>query len=166
VLGVRLLRQDERGASAVEFAIVAGILFMLVFGAIQFGWAYYRWQGLQSAAREGARVAAIGGTQSDAATRARQSQNGFATGDIQISMQYSTTDGATWSSAFCDDAGGTPCTSNAAPTPCTTAGLGNLLKVTATVPAGTGKYAIVIPLWGNANITYSSQGVFRCEKSG
>ena len=88
--GLSLLRQDERGASAVEFAIISGILFMLVFGAIQFGWAYYRWQGLQSSAREGARVAAIGGTQSDAATRARQSQNGFATSDIQINMAYST----------------------------------------------------------------------------
>jgi len=164
--GLSLLRQDERGASAVEFAIISGILFMLVFGAIQFGWAYYRWQGLQSSAREGARVAAIGGTQSDAATRARQSQNGFATSDIQISMAYSTDDGATWSSAICDDGTGNPCTNTLAPTPCTTAGLGNLLRVTATVPAGSGKYAIVIPLWGNANITYSSQGVFRCEKSG
>jgi hypothetical protein len=38
--------------------------------------------------------------------------------------------------------------------------------VAATVPGGSGKYAISIPLWGNANITYSSQGTFRCEKSG
>jgi Flp pilus assembly protein TadG len=145
---------------------VAAILFMLVFGAIQFGIAYYRYQGLQSAAREGARIAAIGGTQSDAATRARNSQSGFANADIQISMAWSSDNGATWSSNFCDDASGTPCTSAGAPTPCTTAGLGNLIRVTATVPGSGGKYAIVIPLWGNAAITYSSSGVFRCEKSG
>lgn len=158
--------KGETGASAVEFALVSAVLFMLVFGIIQFGIAYYRLQGLQAAAREGARVASIGGTQMDAATRARQSQNGFVGTDIKISMAKSTDDGNTWSSNFCDDAGGTPCTSNSAPTPCTTAGLGNLIRVTATVPSTGGKYAIVIPLWGNANMTYTSSGTFRCEKSG
>ena len=157
---------DETGASAVEFAIVAAILFMLVFGIIQFGIAYYRLQGLQAAAREGARVASIGGTQSDVATRVRQSQNGFAGTDIQISMASSSDDGNTWSANFCDDAGGTQCTSNSAPTPCTTTGLGNLIRVTATVPSTNTTYAISIPLWGSANMTYTSSGTFRCEKSG
>ena len=155
----------ESGASAVEFAIVSAILFMLVFGTIQFGIAYFRYQGLQSAAREGARIAAVGGSQSDAATRARSSQNGFAGSDIKISMSGSNDNGTSWS-AICNDSGGSPCTSTAAPSPCTSAGLGNLIRVTATVPNTGGKYAIVIPLWGNANITYSAQGTFRCEKSG
>jgi Flp pilus assembly protein TadG len=156
----------ESGASAVEFAIVAAILFMLVFGAIQFGLAYYRLQGLQAAAREGARVAAVGGTQSEVATRLRQAQNGFAGSDIQVSMASSTDNGATWSSTFCDDAGGTPCTSTGSPTPCTVVGIGNLIRVTATVPSAGSKYAIAIPLWGSANFTYSQSGIFRCERSG
>lgn len=49
----------ERGASAVEFALVASLLFMIVFGIIQFGLAYNRIQGLQASAREGARLGSL-----------------------------------------------------------------------------------------------------------
>jgi hypothetical protein len=51
--------QSEDGASAVEFAIVASLLFLLLFGIIQFGIAYNRYQGLQAGAREGARLGAL-----------------------------------------------------------------------------------------------------------
>lgn len=163
---VRAIREQDRGAAAVEFALVAGLLLMLIFASVQLGLAYYRWQGLQAGAREGARLASVGGTQSDVATRVRQAQNGFGGSDIQLSMAYSTDNGSTWSSNFCDDSGSTPCTSSLPPTPCTTAGLGNLLRVTATVQGSTGKYAISIPLVGNMKITFTSSGTFRCEKTG
>jgi Flp pilus assembly protein TadG len=55
--------EDEGGAAAVEFAIVASVLFLLLFGIIEFGLAYFRYQGLQAAAREGARIAAIEGSE-------------------------------------------------------------------------------------------------------
>ena len=50
----------EKGASAVEFAIILPILIMLVFGIIQFGVAYNSYIALTHAAREGARLAAVG----------------------------------------------------------------------------------------------------------
>ena len=57
---------DQRGAAAVEMAIVLPILILLVFGIIEFSIYFNRLQGLQAAAREGARVAALPqSTQSD-----------------------------------------------------------------------------------------------------
>jgi Flp pilus assembly pilin Flp len=55
--------RDERGVAAVEFALVAGLLFMLVFGMIVFGIVFSQYQTYQSAAREGARVRAVGGSE-------------------------------------------------------------------------------------------------------
>ena len=49
----------EDGAAAVEFAIVATLFFMLVFGIIDFGFAFHSWNNTANAAREGARKAAV-----------------------------------------------------------------------------------------------------------
>ena len=52
--------QGERGAAAVEFALVSTVLFLIVFGIIEFGRTYSQYEVLQGAAREGARRAAVG----------------------------------------------------------------------------------------------------------
>jgi Flp pilus assembly pilin Flp len=52
-------RRSERGAAAVEFALIAMILFTLLFGIIQFGLWFWAWQAGGHAAREAARVAAV-----------------------------------------------------------------------------------------------------------
>ena len=52
-------RQD--GAAAVEFAVIVGLLAMLIFGMMEYGLAFWQLQSLRAAAREGARVAAVGG---------------------------------------------------------------------------------------------------------
>lgn len=73
----RLVRGvDERsddGAAAVEFALVMPLLFLLLFGIIDFGRAYNMQLALTQAAREGVRVAAIGGpaASGEAVTRAQ-----------------------------------------------------------------------------------------------
>lgn len=51
-------RRSEHGAAMVEFAIVAPLLFMLVFGIIDFGRALFVFNNLTNAAREGARLGA------------------------------------------------------------------------------------------------------------
>lgn len=55
----KLRRED--GAAAVEFALVVGLLAVLVFGLLEYGLAFWQVQNLRSAAREGARVAAVRG---------------------------------------------------------------------------------------------------------
>ena len=56
----RKLGKSERGATAVEFAIVALLLFTLIFGIIEFGWLFFGWITLTGAVREGARRAIVG----------------------------------------------------------------------------------------------------------
>ena len=53
------LRNGERGATVVEFAIASGVFFMLIFGIIEFGRLLYTHNALTDAARRGARYAAI-----------------------------------------------------------------------------------------------------------
>jgi len=51
---------NEKGASAVEFALLLPVLVMIVFGIFEFGIAYNNYIALTHAAREGARLAAVG----------------------------------------------------------------------------------------------------------
>jgi len=51
---------SQRGATAVEFALIFPFLVMILFGIFQFGIAYNNWIALTHAAREGARLAAVG----------------------------------------------------------------------------------------------------------
>jgi len=61
----RRLLSDERGAAAVEFALVFPLLIVLLFGIIEFGAMYNAQLMVTGAAREGARSMAVTG---DAAT--------------------------------------------------------------------------------------------------
>jgi Flp pilus assembly protein TadG len=66
-LNVRANLRREEGAAAVEFALIVGVLAILVFGLLEYGLAFWQVQNLRAATREGARVAAVGGD--DAAIR-------------------------------------------------------------------------------------------------
>ena len=65
------LRADECGAAAVEFALVLPVLLLLVFGMIDFGRLLFTRNNLQSAVREGARIAAARPDPTDGAARDR-----------------------------------------------------------------------------------------------
>lgn len=67
-----MYRESERGAAAVEFALLVPILIMLVFGIMEFGRAYNVQLSLTNAAREGVRIMAINNSQPAARTAARQ----------------------------------------------------------------------------------------------
>jgi Flp pilus assembly pilin Flp len=60
-MSVRRKVRQEDGAAAVEFALVVGLLAVLVFGLLEYGLAFWQVQNLRSATREGARVAAVRG---------------------------------------------------------------------------------------------------------
>ena len=57
--GRRIGRDRQDGAVAVEFALIAPILILILAGVVQFGIVYSQYQVLQGAAREGARCAAV-----------------------------------------------------------------------------------------------------------
>ena len=66
----------EEGAAAVEFALIVGVLALLIFGMLQFGLAFFQLQNLRAATREGARIGAVDGTVADIRARV-QSASGL-----------------------------------------------------------------------------------------
>src|SRR3989304_5075730 len=52
--------KNEKGASAVEFALVLPIFVSVIFAIFQFGIAFNNWIAITHAAREGARLAVVG----------------------------------------------------------------------------------------------------------
>jgi Flp pilus assembly protein TadG len=82
-------KSSERGAVAVEFALLAPILIMLLLGIMEFGRAYNVQISLTNAAREGARNMAINNTQASARaaakTAAEQLSPALADGNVTFS---------------------------------------------------------------------------------
>jgi len=78
--------QDDRGAAAVEFALVLPILVLLLFGIIQFGHLFNQWQQLEHATREGARWASLQNSAGAVRTTvmAAAPTLGLAAGDITL----------------------------------------------------------------------------------
>ena len=64
IRAILLRRSQRRATTAVEFALVAPLFFMLVLGIIEFGRAFMVMDLLNEAARVGCRVAIIEGTSS------------------------------------------------------------------------------------------------------
>ncbi|NKX56724.1 pilus assembly protein [Arthrobacter sp. E918] len=81
-------RESERGAVAVEFALILPILVALLLGIMEFGRAYHTQITLTSAAREGARTMAVLNEAPAARQAARAAAVGLAPGvaDGQIAI--------------------------------------------------------------------------------
>ena len=131
----RRFHDSERGAAAVEFALILPLLILLVFGIVQFSIAYNRAQGLHAAAREGARLASLPqSTQGDITSRVTSSLSGV---PLQGAPSVSITPSAT-----------RPCQNRSGQT------------VTVTILAVTD---LDIPIWGSISKTLTGKGHFRCE---
>ena len=76
--------QGERGAAAVELALVVSILVLLVFGIIEFGRAFNAQVSLTAAAREGVRYYAIEKDAAGAATITRNAATSLDPGSISV----------------------------------------------------------------------------------
>jgi len=50
---------SERGAALVEFALIALPLFTILFGTIEFGWAFFQLNDIRHGAREGLRLTVV-----------------------------------------------------------------------------------------------------------
>ncbi len=100
----RSRRARDRGAAAVEFAIVLPLLLLLVFGIIDFGRLLNAQITLTQAAREGARLAALGQPEVTVVSRAQSAATGLSpvavtvtgcpvgadpTADAVVSVSYS-----------------------------------------------------------------------------
>ena len=68
----RAIGAHERGAEAVEFALVVPVLLLLVFGGIDFGYMINHDTMVNNASREGAREGAVNSNQAAIAVVVRQ----------------------------------------------------------------------------------------------
>lgn len=94
---------SERGAVAVEFALLAPVLVMVLLGIMEFGRAYNAQISLANAAREGVRVMAITNSQSAAKTAARSAAATLspAVQDDKIIFTFHTTPATTPAPTVC-----------------------------------------------------------------
>jgi len=72
-------RDNESGQALVEFALVAPVLFLILFAIIQFGIAFMHSVALTDAVRAGARKAAVSRTAADPTAAATSAVLGAAT---------------------------------------------------------------------------------------
>lgn len=83
-----------RAAAVVEFAVVLPLLLTILFGIIEYGWVFMVRQTLQSAAREGCRVAILQTSvepYSAVLTRVADVMAPTGLGSYQVSMTHATT---------------------------------------------------------------------------
>lgn len=84
---------SERGAVAVEFALIAPVLIMILMGIMEFGRAYNAQISLTNAAREGVRVMAISNTQDTARAAAINAAVSLAPALTDADIAFNATNG-------------------------------------------------------------------------
>src|SRR5262245_26975109 len=132
----------ERGAVAVEFALILPILLMIVVGTIEFGRVYSQWQVYNGAAREGARCAAVMATT-------------FGDCDSLTEVQERIDDA---SDPYADPPDAAISTAGVAGVGCTDVTLGEDVTVSWEQPL-----ELSIPFWKDVEFTTTVEATFRCE---
>lgn len=80
-------RQRDRGAAAVEFALVVPILITLCFGIIDFGYLINRVSLVNNAARDAARVGSLNGTQAEIVAAANGALSGISGATVTVTCR-------------------------------------------------------------------------------
>ena len=140
--------RGERGAAAVEFALVVPLLVVILFGIVWASQAFQAQARLSAAAREGARVIALSGTTTPAttdATTAATTAVQSAAGDLDVSAAQISFDR-------------TSCPSTA-PTPTGSAAIDPAATVTVTITYTKGFGA---GLFGDRGLDLTGKAVMRC----
>lgn len=98
----------------MEFAFVAPILMVFVFGTIEFGLIFKDLLTLNQLAREGVRVGAVGAPTSEITTKITSSAATLRADDISVTMEYRIYSGGAWGAWTTLADAGTP-SANSAP---------------------------------------------------
>ncbi len=155
----------DEGAAAVEFALILPLLVMFIFGTMQFGLFFYRWQGFQSLAHEGARGGSVGLTVAEITNRIENA--------LSIPVKF---DDVTIEVVLIDESTNTEVsridgktTDTALQSTAVCSGLSDPNDYTVRVEVGveptSTEYDVIIPLWGSIDTDYGSAAVFGCEST-
>jgi hypothetical protein len=131
----------EEGVAAVEFALILPVLFLILFGVLEFGRVWSQYQLFQGAAREGARCAAVASSSNcvvqDRINAAAEPYKPQPSAQIKVLN------------------GPTP---GPRPIGCLSTDQGNDVQV-----SWPQQLQVDIPFWSNMTITTTIKAVFRCE---
>lgn len=165
--GDRVAASDDRGAAAVEFALVVGPLILIVVGILDFGFVFGQQLALNNGVRQGAREAVVVGGQTScadvvASVRGATSSVAMNSSNINVTVQTQKADGT---------AGSSPCGGSANPTS-TAVVCENSLRDDGTLDSilVSASYVsdLVVPWPGPGvpnSLTLESKAVYKCEFS-
>lgn len=86
-------RNSDIGQSLVEFTLILPLLLVLLFAIVDFGRAFYTWNSLSNAAREGARVAAVQGNNAQVDAAVTSAMGGLPTSSPTLQRTYNNVGG-------------------------------------------------------------------------
>ena len=154
--GRKHARRNERGAVAVEMALITPLLVLLVFGIIQFGIVLAQQVALGNGARQGARLGVVGGrtcAQIQSEAQAAASTVAMASSQVWVAVYLN----ASATPVCAESLSGASTTTK----PCLGSAVDDTITVTTRFDS-----KLVIPFGPNEPVfTLSSKGVFRCEYS-
>lgn len=148
--------RDDRGASAVEFALVVPFLLVIVFGIVNFGFIFAQQLSLSNGARQAARYAVVDGpTCADIVTEGRNSGAtiGMDGGDVPV-PELGRGLGAVTPTPACATSATKPCAGTATGT-----------NVTVTMTRATTWVVPIPPFNLLTPPTLVGRGIMRCEFS-
>jgi Flp pilus assembly protein TadG len=77
---------DERGQSLAEFALIIPLFLLLMFAIVDFGMGFYSWITVTNAAREGARIGAVGADSATIQQRVKDTAGSLNNSNLTISV--------------------------------------------------------------------------------
>ena len=83
----RTRSRRRRGAAVLEAALVLPLLMIVIFGAIEFGYAFFVKHSLQNAARTGARRAVVADSNAEVQTNVDDALRGMGLGNISKTVR-------------------------------------------------------------------------------
>ena len=78
--------QRERGQGMVEFVLVLPIFLLLVFAIVDFGMGFHAWLTVTNSAREGARLGAVRGSQTEIVQRVQDTSDSLDPSNMTITV--------------------------------------------------------------------------------
>jgi Flp pilus assembly protein TadG len=127
------MRNDD-GAAAIEFALISTVLILILAGILEFGREYSKYQILQGASREGARLAAVRAATDEVVDRVYEAAAPF-----------------------------TPTTAPTVATASGASQCSILTAGESVTVSWAQEFHLDIAFWGDVTFTRPIQGVFRCE---
>jgi Flp pilus assembly protein TadG len=158
---IRTRAHGEQGAAAVEFALIVGVLTLLIFGMLQFGLAFFQLQNLRAATREGARIGAVSGTAQQIRDRVQNASGIPSSSPLGAAVYLKTRTGQSSPVTFAGASTDKPCDPSTGPPPDSVIAGVDLH----TAPAGIQNiFTVDIPFMPSIDLRSATvEGEFRCE---